>query len=109
MPRHGICNGGTEAINLIMEKVRRLAQEFRDFDHWMIFTVICDMHSVLHRQQLPSLSRLEMSRESGRRGSIFGRRSGISLQPSLTAATINACSALRTPVRMPAGQDRAFH
>jgi hypothetical protein len=75
----------------------------------MIFTFICDMCSVLHRQQLPSLSRPEMSRASGRRGSYFGRRSGISFQPSLTAAAVNACSALRTPVRTPAGDDRAFH
>jgi hypothetical protein len=29
-------------------------------------------------------------------GQIFGRRSGISFQPSLTAAAVNACSALRT-------------
>ncbi len=35
-----------------------------------------------------------MSRESGRRGSIFGRRSGVSFQPSLTAATISDLFAL---------------
>ena len=31
---HGVSNGGTEAINLIIEKVRRLAHGFKDFDHY---------------------------------------------------------------------------
>ena len=30
----GVSNGGTKAINLIIEKVRRLAHGFRDFDHY---------------------------------------------------------------------------
>jgi transposase len=30
---HDVSNGGTEAINLIIEKVRRLAHGFKDFDH----------------------------------------------------------------------------
>jgi transposase len=30
----GVSNGGTEAINLIIEKVRRLAHGFKDFDHY---------------------------------------------------------------------------
>jgi hypothetical protein len=76
----------------------------------MIFTFICDMCSVLHRQQLPSLlSTRDEPRVRPKRGSIFGRRSGISFQPSLTAAAVNACSALRTPIRTAAGDDRAFH
>ena len=33
---HGVSNGGTEAINLIIEKVRRLAHGFRDFDHYRL-------------------------------------------------------------------------
>src|SRR5829696_2307063 len=31
---HGVSNGGTEAINLIIEKVRRLAHGFKEFDHY---------------------------------------------------------------------------
>jgi transposase len=32
----GVSNGGTEAINLIIEKVRRLAHGFRDFKHYRL-------------------------------------------------------------------------
>jgi len=32
----GVSNGGTEAINLIVEKVRRLAHGFRDFEHYRL-------------------------------------------------------------------------
>src|SRR5215204_2314732 len=32
----GVSNGGTEAINLIIEKVRRLAHGFRDFSHYRL-------------------------------------------------------------------------
>ena len=32
----GVSNGGTEAINLIIEKVRRLAHGFRDFGHYRL-------------------------------------------------------------------------
>jgi transposase len=32
----GVSNGGTEAINLIIEKVRRLAHGFTDFDHYRL-------------------------------------------------------------------------
>ena len=31
-----VSNGGTEAVNLIIEKVRRLARAFRTFDHYRI-------------------------------------------------------------------------
>jgi transposase len=31
-----ISNGGTEAVNLLIEKVRRLAHGFRTFDHYRI-------------------------------------------------------------------------
>jgi transposase len=33
---NGVSNGGTEAINLIVEKVRRLAHGFQDFDHYRL-------------------------------------------------------------------------
>jgi transposase len=33
---HGVSNGGAEAINLIIEKVRRLAHGFKDFDHYRL-------------------------------------------------------------------------
>ncbi len=33
---HRISNGGTEAINLIIEKTRRLAHGFRTFDHYRL-------------------------------------------------------------------------
>jgi transposase len=32
----GVSDGGTEAINLIIEKVRRLAHGFKDFDHYRL-------------------------------------------------------------------------
>ena len=33
---HGVSNGDTEAINLMIEKVRRLAHGFKDFDHYRL-------------------------------------------------------------------------
>ena len=33
---HGVNNGGTEAINLIIEKIRRLAHGHKDFDHYRL-------------------------------------------------------------------------
>ena len=32
----GVSNGGTDAINLIIEKDRRLAHRFNDFDHYRL-------------------------------------------------------------------------
>jgi transposase len=32
----GVSNGGTEAMNLIIEKVRRLAHSFKNFDHYRL-------------------------------------------------------------------------
>jgi len=32
----GVSNGGTEAINLIVEKTRRLAHGFRDLGHYRL-------------------------------------------------------------------------
>ena len=76
----------------------------------MIFTFICDMCSVLHRQQLPfALSTRDEPSVRPKRVIYSAGRFGIRFQPSLTAAAVNACSALRTPVRTPAGDDRAFH
>lgn len=36
----GISYGGTEAINLIIEKTRRLAHGFRDFNHYRLRTLL---------------------------------------------------------------------
>jgi hypothetical protein len=36
----GVSNGGTEAINLIIEKVRRLAHGFKDFDHYRLRIIL---------------------------------------------------------------------
>ena len=33
---HRISNGGTEAVNFLMEKTRRLAHGFRNFEHYRI-------------------------------------------------------------------------
>ena len=33
---HQISNGGTEAVNLIIEKTRRLAHGFRTFEHYRL-------------------------------------------------------------------------
>ena len=33
---HRISNGGTKAVNLIIEKVRRLAHGFRTFEHYRL-------------------------------------------------------------------------
>ena len=33
---HRISNGGTEAVNLIIEKTRRLAHGFRTFEHYRL-------------------------------------------------------------------------
>ncbi len=32
----GVSNGGTEAIKLIVENIRRLAHGFREFDHYRL-------------------------------------------------------------------------
>jgi transposase len=32
----GVSNGGTEAINMIIEKIRRLAHGFKDFEHYRL-------------------------------------------------------------------------
>ena len=35
---HRISNGGTEAVNLIIDKTRRLAHGFRTFEHYRLRT-----------------------------------------------------------------------
>jgi transposase len=37
---HGVSNGGTEAINLLIEKTRRLAHGFRNFDNYRLRIVL---------------------------------------------------------------------
>ena len=32
----GVSNGGTEAINMIIEKIRRLAHGFKNFEHYRL-------------------------------------------------------------------------
>ncbi len=36
---HRISNGGTEAVNLLIEKTRRLAHGFRTFEHYRLRTL----------------------------------------------------------------------
>jgi transposase len=38
----GVSNGATEAINLLLEKVRRLAHGFGDFDHYGLCMLAAD-------------------------------------------------------------------
>jgi transposase len=35
-PTGGVSNGGTEAINLVIEKTRRSAHAFRDFNNYRL-------------------------------------------------------------------------
>jgi transposase len=46
----GISNGGTEAINLIIEKVRRLAHGFRDFDHYQLRILLAASGNRVYRR-----------------------------------------------------------
>lgn len=45
----GVSNGGTEAINLIIEKTRRLAHGFRDFDHYRLRILLAASGNRAHR------------------------------------------------------------
>jgi transposase len=40
---HSVSNGDTEAINFIIEKVRRLAHRFKDFDHYRLRSCLPQM------------------------------------------------------------------
>ena len=46
----GVSNGGTEAINLIIEKVRRLAHGFRDFTHYRLRILLAASGNRAHRK-----------------------------------------------------------
>jgi transposase len=46
----GVSNGGTEAINLIIEKVRRLAHGFRDFTHYRLRILLAASGSRAYRK-----------------------------------------------------------
>jgi transposase len=47
----GVSNGGTEAINLIIEKVRRLAHGFRDFSHYRLRILLAASGNRAYRSQ----------------------------------------------------------
>jgi transposase len=47
----GVSNGGTEAINLIIEKVRRLAHGFRDFEHYRLRILLAASGQRRYRQR----------------------------------------------------------
>jgi transposase len=47
----GVSNGGTEAINLIIEKVRRLAHGFRDFTHYRLRILLAASGSRAYRNR----------------------------------------------------------
>ena len=49
----GVSNGGTEAINLIIEKVRRLAHGFRDFNHYRLRILLAASGNRAYRNQPP--------------------------------------------------------
>ena len=47
----GVSNGGTEAINLIIEKVRRIAHGFRDFSHYRLRILLAASGNRAYRSQ----------------------------------------------------------
>ena len=49
----GVSNGGTEAINLIIEKTRRLAHGFRDFDHYRLRILLAASGQPPYRNRPP--------------------------------------------------------
>ena len=48
----GVSNGGTEAINLIIEKIRRLAHGFRDFDHYRLRILLAADGTRNHKEMI---------------------------------------------------------
>jgi Transposase len=48
--RNGVSNGGTEAINLIIEKTRRLAHGFRTFAHYRLRILLAASGTRSHRR-----------------------------------------------------------
>ena len=49
-PTNGVSNGGTEAINLLIEKTRRLAHGFRNFTNYRLRILLVAEGSRPHRQ-----------------------------------------------------------
>jgi transposase len=49
---HRISNGGTEAVNLIIEKTRRLAHGFRTFDHYRLRILLAASGQLDYRRAL---------------------------------------------------------
>ena len=47
----GVSNGGTEAINLIIEKIRRLAHGFRNFGHYRLRIMLAAEGARPYRQR----------------------------------------------------------
>jgi hypothetical protein len=47
----GVSNGGTEAINLLIEKTRRLAHGFRNFHHYRLRILLVADGTHPYRQQ----------------------------------------------------------
>ena len=74
----GVSNGGTEAINLIIEKVRRLAHGFRDFEHYRLRILLAAPGQRRYRER-PNHALIPNSPQSGP-----GRRLTRSLQAVLT-------------------------
>jgi transposase len=46
---HQISNGGTEAVNLLIEKTRRLAHGFRTFEHYRL-RILLAASALIHRR-----------------------------------------------------------
>ena len=47
----GVSNGGTEAINLLIEKTRRLAHGFRTFSHYRLRILLAASGQRTYRRQ----------------------------------------------------------
>ena len=60
----GVSNGGTEAINLIIEKVRRLAHGFKDFDHYRLRIMLAADGRRPYRNRPPMLNPKTRQRSS---------------------------------------------
>jgi hypothetical protein len=69
---HQISNGGTEAVNLIIEKTRRLAHGFRTFDHYRLRILLARLRPPAIPTPEPCL--IPKSHQSGRSSSRRTRR-----------------------------------
>lgn len=50
---HRISNGGTEAVNLTIEKTRRLAHGFRNFEHYRLRILLATSGTRPYRRGRP--------------------------------------------------------